>query len=329
MRILFSADHHIKLKAKNVPVDWQINRFILLGERLSSIFVDKKCDLHIIGGDLLDVATPSSAEVGLMHHFLKLLDHTGLIYSGNHEALNKKESCLYNLAEVIHESTGSNWSVVRSPYRSKEFDIIDFIELHKKEWVPAQSELCFTHVRGTIEPHVSPEIDLMRFVEHGYARVIAGDLHSVSNTQLIMDGVGLMYPGSPMTTSFHRERPTYTNGCYIIDTDTKEVEWVDLGDLPQLIRKTVKSKDEMVKTEYDHTIYEIEGDILDLKGLNVDSELFDKKINNNITSEAKLNLEGLSITEEAALYLEKIQNLDSDKISRVVGRIQKYVKDSN
>ena len=31
--------------------------------------------------------------------------------------------------------------------------------------------------------------------------------------------------------------------------------------LPQLIRKTIKNAEDMIPTDYNHTIYEIEGDI--------------------------------------------------------------------
>lgn len=327
MRILYTADHHIKLRAKLVPKEWQKKRFDMLANNLVDVFNNNSCALHVIGGDILDVSNPSIEEIELFFRFLLKLDHKGIIYTGNHEVLNKSMSCLYQLKDAVYEITKGKWTVVTEPYRSKDFDIIDYIELHKKDWKEAQSNLCFTHVRGSIPPHVEPEIDLQRFVDHGYTKVVAGDLHSYQNSQSIGD-VPLVYPGSPMTTSFHRTRTTNTNGALLVDTETLSTEWVDLSELPQLIRKTVQNKSEMVKTDYDHTIYEIEGDVLDLKGLNVESELFDKKINNNVTSDAKLNLKGLSIVEEASLYLKEIQNLASEKAARIVGRIQKYVKDS-
>ena len=55
----------------------------------------------------------------------------------------------------------------------------------------------FTHVRGEIPPHVVPEVDLERFDK--FKTVFAGDLHAHENTQR-----NIVYPGSPMTTSFHR-----------------------------------------------------------------------------------------------------------------------------
>ena len=50
MKILFSADHHIKLGQKSVPIEWQKNRYKMLFSKLNSI----PCDLQIVGGDIFD-----------------------------------------------------------------------------------------------------------------------------------------------------------------------------------------------------------------------------------------------------------------------------------
>jgi hypothetical protein len=48
--ILFTADWHIKLGQKNVPVAWALNRYKLFFEQIHSL--EKMCNMHIIGGDL-------------------------------------------------------------------------------------------------------------------------------------------------------------------------------------------------------------------------------------------------------------------------------------
>ena len=68
----------------------------------------------------------------------------------------------------------------------------------------------YTHVRGEIPPHVTPEVDLDRF--NDFPVVYAGDLHSHSNTQR-----NIVYPGSPMTTSFHRD--VVKTGYLLIDEE--------------------------------------------------------------------------------------------------------------
>ena len=60
--------------------------------------------------------------------------------------------------------------------------------------------------------------------------VFAGDLHSHSNTQR-----NIVYPGSPMTTSFHRNK--VETGYLLISEDTWDWLWYPFQ-LPQLLRKT-------------------------------------------------------------------------------------------
>ena len=50
--ILFTADWHIKLGQKNVPVEWALNRYNQFFEEIHSL--EKYYNMHIIGGDLFD-----------------------------------------------------------------------------------------------------------------------------------------------------------------------------------------------------------------------------------------------------------------------------------
>ncbi len=326
MKLLLSADIHVKLGQKGIPKEWNKNRFLILAERLDKIFKDYSCDLHVIMGDLTDVSNPSTEELELVFAFLEKLNHKGLIFTGNHELISKTISCLFYLADAIAKATSYKWKVITEPYRSKDFDIVDYVELHKKTWIPAVGRLCLSHVRGSIPPHVQPEIDLNKFAEHGYKLVVAGDLHSYQNTQQINDSLTLLYPGSPLTTSFHRERTKNTNGCLIIDTETLEYEWIELGDLPQLIRKTVTINDELLPDPYDRVIYEVEGDVSELKKLK-GSDLLDKKINTKVSKDAKLNLENKTTLEELALYLTDVQGLDKESVECLVSKATIYVRD--
>lgn len=327
MKILFTADHHIKLGQKNVPRDWQKARFMSLAERLDDEFMKHGCDLHIIGGDVLDVSDPSTEEIELLFAFLDILSHKGIIYTGNHEMKNKKVSCLDHLADAIYSATEGRWKVEKD-FRSPEFDIIPYSSLHQEVWGARVSEICFTHVRGTIEPHVKPEIDLERFVSHGYSRVYAGDLHSFKNTQTISGNTELVYPGSPLTTSFHRERTKDTNGALVIDTDDGSFNWIELGDLPQLVRRTIEAGEEMVPDSYDRVIYEVTGDVSQLKAIK-NSDLLDKRLNNKVTKDAKLDLKDMGLVDEMVVYLKDVQKLPQESIDRIIKRAAEYVKDSN
>ena len=68
--ILFTADWHIKLGQKNVPVAWACARYKMFFEQIQEIEKCDKIDLHIIGGDLFD-RVPSMDELTLYFDFIK------------------------------------------------------------------------------------------------------------------------------------------------------------------------------------------------------------------------------------------------------------------
>lgn len=321
MNLLFSADWHIKLGKRNIPDAWQRNRFMLLVDKLNKLYTDNNCELHIIGGDILDVANPSTEDLDLYFECIARLKGNILIYTGNHEMVTKTRSCLSDLA-VETSRCNPNARIIDMPYRSEAFDIVDYIELHKKEWVPSKSKICFTHCRGAIDPHVKPEINLEKFYRHGYSKVFAGDLHSVSCCQTT-PSIPLLYPGSPFNTSFSREIPE-DHGAFIINTDNLLHEWHQLDGIPQLIRLTVDSPDKMVPHEFHRVIYELVGDVVDL-GKVKNSELLDKKINTGITREAKLQgLDG-DINTEVGIYCTQILGLDKEKTSDILNELHNVV----
>lgn len=318
MKILFVADIHIKLGQRKVPKEWQTKRYHMLAEEINKI----KCDLLVIGGDILDVPNPSLEEIELYFDFISSLKHEGIIFEGNHELVNKNRSVLDNFAEET-KRCNPKFRVIDS-LRSTEFDIIGYKELHKK-WAPAESRLLFTHVRAELPEHMKtkPEVDLSRFDD--WDMVIAGDLHDHQLSQTTAAGTPIIYPGSPISTSFHREIPEEANGMILVDTETLVWDWINLKHLPHLVRKKVQSTDEMEKDPYNHVIYEIEGDIMDLKKVK-DSELLDKKINTNVGKDAKLDLEDKTVEEELQLYLEEVEQLPEDKVVRCMTRFSNEVK---
>jgi DNA repair exonuclease SbcCD nuclease subunit len=311
-KICFSADHHIKLGQKNVPRDWQRNRFMLLADELNKI----DCDYHVFGGDLLDVANPSIEEVGLMYTFLHKIAKPIIMISGNHEMSTKTLDCYKHISDMLEHL---NVRVVREFETINGIDYIPYNILHSKTWGTRCSDLAVTHVRGEIPPHVMPEVNLERFDE--YTKVFAGDLHSVSNSQR-----NILYPGSPFATSFHRAIPSGSNGYFIIDTTTNDHIWHELR-LPQLIRQTVREEKEIIKTEFHHTIYELEGDLEGLAKVE-NSELLDKKITKDISSPATLTMSG-SITEELAEFLVEIRDIKPDEVPEYITLFKETILDTD
>ena len=314
--ILFTADWHIKLGQKNVPLAWACTRYKLFFEAIHELEQRDDISMHVIGGDLFD-RVPSMDEITLYFDFIKDVTIPTVIYDGNHEATKKHKTFFSNLkratsdvnplVEIVDTTTEYMWGTV-----------LPYADLHRKGGIEKcnPNKPLYTHVRGEIPPHVTPEVDLDRF--NDFPVVYAGDLHSHSNTQR-----NIVYPGSPMTTSFHRD--VVKTGYLLIDEADDSWEWEEFN-LPQLLRKTVESEDEMIATDFHHTIYEIEGDVADLANIK-NSELLDKKVVKRST-EATLNLKELSMEEELVEYLSAILNLNDEKIKSIMGVFNDYSKNA-
>jgi DNA repair exonuclease SbcCD nuclease subunit len=311
--ILFTADWHIKLGQKNVPVQWAQNRYDMFLDQLYDI----DCDMHIVGGDVFD-RLPTLTELAVYFKFLKSVKVPTIIFDGNHEA-TKKGQTFFDYLTTVSENLNPFVEIVTKTTEYTDFTILPYADLHKK----GEIERCephkplFTHVRGEIPPHVKPEVDLERL--EVFPIVYAGDLHSHSNTQR-----NIVYPGSPMTTSFHRS--SVDTGYLLIDSnDLTEWTWHKFK-LPQLIRKTVSTAEEMIPTEYDHTIYEIEGDLQKLSTI-ANTDLLDKKIVKRNT-EVSINLTDKTIEEELATYLQEVLNVTDDALDATMEVFNAYSRTS-
>ena len=304
--ILFTADWHIKLGQKNVPMPWACSRYELFFQQVEEAVQKHGIKLHIIGGDLFD-RVPSMDELTLYFDFVKNTKVETIIYDGNHEATRKHKTFFDNLIRVTKE-LNPLVTVITETYYKDDWAILPYADLHRKGSIEdIDADYLFTHVRGEIPPHVTPEVDLERFDK--FKTVFAGDLHAHENTQR-----NIVYPGSPMTTSFHRNE--VKTGYLVIDDDWNWT-WHEF-DLPQLIRKTVTSTDEMVQTEWHHTIYEVEGDVSDLSGVK-NSELLDKKVIKRKTEATLILDKEMTIEEELGEYLSYILELDEDKVKKIIG----------
>ena len=311
--ILFTADWHIKLGQKNVPVKWATNRYQMFFQQVYEL--EKECDMHIIGGDLFD-RLPNMEELELYFRFIRGVSIPTIIYDGNHEATKKNKTFFTQLKQVSRD-INPLINIVDISYVDNDlgYGILPYADLHRKGSIDHfdTSKPLFTHVRGEIPPHVKPEVDLAMFED--FPVVFAGDLHSHSNCQQ-----NIVYPGSPMTTSFHRA--LVKTGYLLINEQDWSWMWEEFK-LPQLIRKTVTSDKDMLATDFDHTIYEVEGDIQDLASVK-NSELLDKKVVKR-KSEASLIMDkDMTIQEELVEYLTYILELNTDKIPDIIGTYNDY-----
>jgi len=303
MKVLFCADIHLKLGQKNVPIEWARNRYYGLFSQLHTL--EQQAELLVLGGDIFD-KLPSMEELELYHDLIEGITIPCIIYAGNHEALKKNTTFLTQLKKI----TRRNNPLVDIVDDFATIHSIDFIPYNrlKQPWPDTlNSRILCTHVRGDIPPHVKPEMDLSLFDK--WQVVLAGDLHSYSNSQR-----NILYPGSPITTSFHRNN--VDTGVIILDTQTLQHEWIKLG-LPQLIRKTIQAGEPMPQTDYDHTIYEVEGDMSSLSNME-NSDLLDKKVVKRSTDTALILEPSMTMAQELEEYLRYILNLNDSIVEQLL-----------
>jgi len=310
MKVLFTADLHIKVGAKKVPREWQKDRYKLLFKHLEVL--QGEVELVVLGGDIFD-KIPNMEELELYFDLISKFNTRTIIFDGNHESTRKGRTFLTNLASATNR-INPNVEIINGPYRINNMDFIPYT--HIKSFSPSDytGNILFTHVRGRIDPHVKPEIDLEKLSR--WDMVYAGDLHAHSNSQL-----NIIYPGSPLSTSFHRK--AIANGIIILDSDNNEYEWLGL-ELPQLIRKTINDPTEAIADEYDHIIYEVVGNMAELSSVDTENDLIDKKIINK-SSEASLALANMSIPEELTTYMTEVLELDKNSIEKIMVTYNDYI----
>lgn len=312
MKVLFTADLHIKLGQKNVPIEWAKNRYRMLFKELA--ILSKEVNLTVLGGDIFD-KLPSIEELELYFELVTCLQSNTVIYSGNHEAVKKSTTFLTNLKSVT-SALNSNVEIVDDYLTYEGIDFLPYNRL--KDYRPSDvdftSDILCTHVRGEIPPHVKPEVPLELFDR--WKTVLAGDLHSYENSQR-----NILYPGSPITTSFHRNR--VDTGVIIFNTSDHTHKWVKL-ELPQLIRKTIKAGDPMPPGDYDHVVYEVEGDLASLAQVE-DSAVLDKKVLNRSKDTALYLDPDMSLSEEVREYLLYVLNLEEPTVDKVIKILDGYI----
>jgi DNA repair exonuclease SbcCD nuclease subunit len=311
MAILLIADIHIKLSQKNVPKEWAINRYKMFFDQVSE--VEKETSMIVIPGDIFD-RMPTLDELTLYFEFISQRKVPTIISTGNHEATKKGKSFFTELKGVSERLNPLVQIVVDYIHEDeKGFYVVPYEFVKKKDiWDELEAKPVFTHVRGEIPPHVKPEIPLEWLDK--FPVVFAGDLHSHSNTQR-----NIVYPGSPMTTSFHRSE--VDTGYILIDKDWSW-KWKAF-DLPQLLRKTVSDPSEMIPTDFHHTIYELEGNIKDLSKIE-NSDLLDKKLVKRSSDTALVLDKKMSISDELAEYLRYIQELPEQEIESIMEVFNEY-----
>ena len=79
----------------------------------------------------------------------------------------------------------------------------------------------------------------------------------------------------------------------------------------------------MIPTEYNHTIYEIEGDIQQLAAIK-NTELLDKKVVKRNSEAALLISKEMTLEDELIEYLKYILEIDPNNVTEIIGTFNDY-----
>lgn len=315
MSILFSGDIHIKLGQKNVPLEWARNRFQMFIDQFAEM--QHQADLVVLLGDIFD-KVPSVDEMELYFDLVASMHKPTIIFDGNHEATKKGSTFLSYLKKTTNRYNPLVRIVDDYEYLAEfDVDIIPYCKLKDFEKshgsIDFKGKILCSHFRAEIPPHVKAELDLDLL--NRWDVVLAGDLHSYENSQR-----NILYPGSPYTTSFHRNR--VDTGAILLDQDTLEHTWLKFK-LPQLIKKTIVAGETPAPGDFDHIMYEVTGDMQELAELE-NSELIDRKIVQRSTDSALILSNEMDLSQEVSEYLTFILELPPTTIEQVLKELQNH-----
>jgi DNA repair exonuclease SbcCD nuclease subunit len=309
INILVSADWHINLHKKKVKYNWSVNRFKQFFTQILEL--EQSHDIHIISGDIFD-KKPEPDEICLFLDYINSVKIPTYIIPGNHEATKKGSSFLEHFCEhnainnsLVHIFTKNT----RIKVKDQQFYFFPYGEVETKNLLAHQpGEILVSHIRGEVPPHITEEFDFERL--RPWNLILLGDLHFYHRHR----DFNAWYPGSPLNTSFDRDtsRDYGVISIEFSSINQYKVNFINL-DLPKLIRKTVKNKEQMKPDDKHYVIYEITGSLDELAAVE-NSELLDKKIAVKPSSQATLNLHNLSLVEEVEQYLQFKQIEQKDLI---------------
>jgi len=309
IKILSSADWHVNLHRKKIPVAWQMKRFQLLFDKL--LHLEESCDVHVIAGDLFD-KEPDPDEICLVLSYLNSVQKPTIVVPGNHEATTRgrtfwehfklentiKNSLVHILTENERICLAGQWFSA-FPYSSVQTDKLP-------QHIPG--DILVTHIRGEVPPHITAEYDFEKL--RPWKLVLLGDLHFRHRYK----DYPIYYPGSPLNTTFDRDdKREY--GVDIVayrSENDYDVSFVNLN-LPKLIRRTVPVGTELTADSYHHVIYEVTGSIDELARVKK-TDMLDKKMVEKPTSDSTLDLKDKSLYEELEIYLKYIKVSEADAV---------------
>lgn len=244
---IISGDIHIKV-SKDLPLDWQMNRYRELWQTYLDLCKEHRAML-ILAGDVFHNAKPNMFEVQLFLELSEMIKtaniHTFLL-SGNHENIGNGKTT-YDFFQpalpretFIYEGDAEAFQSYVCFESKTNFNLVGHHQLAKyiarppeHRWSPlgkGNRKVLITHVRPDVNQFIKEEVDVAALVDDCDI-CFAGDIH------LDLSIMGKVhFTNSPLNTHFELQPHS---GCILLEATPDDLKWSRIPlDLPNLIQIT-------------------------------------------------------------------------------------------
>lgn len=264
-KYIISGDWHIKF-SRDLPAQWQLNRYQLLQEKIISLCKEHDADL-ILSGDVLDRSRPVLQDLNILISLFNSLndnDITTYLISGNHEGLAEGDST-FDYLDVM-KTYGIHYDHAYEIDLVEEENIrihmlshctLNTSETYEFTYAEGAKHILVSHFRPNVNYFIREEIDVESLLEP-YNLCIASDIHEN------FEADKLIYTNSPLNCSFEKEPK---HGCILLTIDQGEVnvERIKLN-LPNMVQISCLSKEYPPETDdYNFFRIEVTGSLTELR----------------------------------------------------------------
>lgn len=307
-RFICTGDIHVSIK-KDIPEQWQVNRYHLLFTQLAQDCVREEADL-IIAGDLLDKAAPTLQELQLVFTFFKVLEDAGVLtylISGNHETISSGKCTFSYLKDILPGNVSLMSGKTLGIEEDCELHFMSHCDLNFDQGAATdKTQILVTHFRTGVSTYILEELDTEKLCAP-YDLVIAGDIHSN------YEKGKLVYTNQPINSCFETKPDT---GGLLLELDQGLASYRRIKtNLPSLVQVNCESVEDLDKCIFNTTDFyrvSVTGSLKELRAakVNLPNVKLDRlpRISDLVEdySESESACEEMALDMQLVEYLKKV-----------------------